>query len=199
MTYSNIPATSTPARNFPVDTISGEDFPRSKTVLGTEGAATEWLAGSGSDANGARVAMSTEDRALLGLTNASAAADETANTGLNGLLKGIFARLRATLTVAPTVLGQSTRAYSYAAGQRLTTSGAGQVRSTAITATEVLLHPSIRGFIRVGDSAVVATVGAGSIPLAADEKFHLQITSGQFVSFIRDGGTDGSLTIMPVA
>jgi hypothetical protein len=93
----------------------------------------------------------------------------------------------------------TTRAYQFASGQRITTSGTGQVRSTAIAATEVLLHASVRGFFRVGDGAVAATVGAGSIPLAADEKFHLRITSGQFVSFIRDGATDGSLSIVPVA
>ena len=93
----------------------------------------------------------------------------------------------------------TTRAYAFAAGQRITTSGTGQVRSDAVAATEVLLHPSVRGFFRVGDASVTATVGAGSIPLAADEKFHLRITSGQFISFIRDGATDGSLSIVPVA
>ncbi len=97
------------------------------------------------------------------------------------------------------VTATTTRAYGYAAGQRITTSGAGQVRSTAVTATEVLLHASVRGFFRVGDNSVTASVDAGSIPLAADEKFHLRITSGEFVSFIRDGATDGSLSIMPVA
>lgn len=63
----------------------------------------------------------------------------------------------------------------------------------------MLLHASVRGFFRVGDVSVTATVGAGSIPIEAGEKFHLRITSGQFVSFIRDGASDGSLTIMPVA
>jgi hypothetical protein len=46
---------------------------------------------------------------------------------------------------------------------------------------------------------VAAGVAAGSIPLESGEKFHLRITSGQFVSFVRDGAADGSLTIMPVA
>lgn len=101
--------------------------------------------------------------------------------------------------VAVQALATATRAYAYASGQRLTTSGSAAVRSTAITGTEILVHASVRGFFRVGDSNVTATVGAGSIPLEAGEKFHLQITSGQFVSFIRDGATDGSLTIMPVA
>ena len=105
----------------------------------------------------------------------------------------------ARLPVAVPVLATTTRAYGFAAGQRLTTSGAGQVRSAAVAASEVLLHASVRGFFRVGDSTVAASVGPGSIPLGADEKFHLRLTSGQFVSFIRDGASDGSLTIMPVA
>jgi hypothetical protein len=96
-------------------------------------------------------------------------------------------------------LGRTTRAYDFGAGQRLTTSGAAPVRSAAISATEVLLQASVRGFVRVGDAAVAATVGAGSIPLEAGEKFHLQLAPGAFVSFIRDGTSDGSLTIMPVA
>lgn len=101
--------------------------------------------------------------------------------------------------VAVQTLATLTRAYDYAGGQRLTTAGAGQVRSAAVAASEVLLHASVRGFFRVGDAAVSASVGPGSIPLGADEKFHLRLSSGQFVSFVRDGASDGSLTIMPVA
>jgi hypothetical protein len=103
------------------------------------------------------------------------------------------------LPVAVQTLATATRAYNYGGGQRLTTAGAGQVRSLAVAASEMLLHASVRGFFRVGDAAVSASVGPGSIPLAADEKFHLRLSSGQFVSFIRDGASDGSLTIMPVA
>jgi len=199
MTYSNIPATSTPARNFPVDTISTEDFPRSKTVLGTEGTATEWHAGNGAAANGARVAMSDEDRTLLGLTNATAAADETANTGLNGLLKGIFARLRGTLTVAPTAFGQTTRAYDYANGQTVT-AGATSSASTAITASEVCLHNAgtVRVYVRTGAATPVATVNGQSLPLEPGEKLHIRITSGHLVAAIRDGASDAAIRILPV-
>lgn len=105
----------------------------------------------------------------------------------------------ARLPVAVPAVATTTRAYGFAAGQRITTAGAGQVRSAGIAAAEVLLHASVRGFFRVGDAAVAATVGAGSIPLESGEKFHLRLTSGQFISFIRDGASDGSLTIMPVA
>lgn len=105
----------------------------------------------------------------------------------------------ARLPVTVPAVATSTRAYDWAAGQRLTTAGSGAVRSAAIAAAEVLLHASARGFVAVGGAAVVASVGAGSIPLEAGEKFHLRISSGQFVSFVRDGGSDASLTIMPVA
>jgi hypothetical protein len=130
---------------------------------------------------------------------ATSAAQTTTNASLASI-DGKFAALESgRVPVAAQRLATTTRTYDFASGQRITTAGAGQVRSTAVAATEVLLHASVRGFFRVGDSAVAATVGAGSIPLAADEKFHLQITSGQFVSFIRDGASDGSLSIVPVA
>lgn len=105
----------------------------------------------------------------------------------------------ARLPVAVQARATTTRRYNYPGGQRLTTTGAGQVRSAAIAATEVLLHASVRGFFRVGDNTVTASAGAGSIPLEAGEKFHLEIASGEFISWIRDGASDGSLTIMPVA
>jgi len=110
------------------------------------------------------------------------------------------AQIRAVpLPVAVPDLATTTRAYGFAEGQRITTSGTGQVRSAAVAATEVMVHASVRGFFRVGDASVAASVGAGSIPLAADEKFHLRIVAGQFISFVRDSASDGSLTIMPVA
>lgn len=46
------------------------------------------------------VALSDEDLAALGPVNSAPAADETAATGINGLLKGILARLRNTLSVS---------------------------------------------------------------------------------------------------
>lgn len=90
----------------------------------------------------------------------------------------------------------TTREYNYPVGQRIASLTA-QTRSTAIAATEVMLHASQRCFVRAGDLAVSATVGAGSFPLETGEKFHMRITSGQFISTIRDT-TDGFLTIMPV-
>lgn len=130
---------------------------------------------------------------------ATSAAQTAGNTSLSSIDGKTPALVGGLVPVSVQTVATTTRAYAYADGQRITTAGAGQVRSTAVAASEVLLHPSVRGFVRVGDSAVAATVGAGSIPLAADEKFHLRITSGQFISFIRDGATDGSLSIVPVA
>lgn len=153
------------------DEVGGVHHPIGKTAWGADGTVVQTA-----DANGARLPVKV---------------GEALPAGNNNIGDVDVASVPVTAT--------TTRAYGYAAGQRLTTAGAGQVRSTAVTATEVLLHASVRGFFRVGASDVVATVGPGSIPLAADEKFHLRITSGEFVSFIRDGATDGSLTIMPVA
>lgn len=87
-------------------------------------------------------------------------------------------------------------AYNYAAGQRLSYTAAA-ARSTAVTGTGVLLISSTRCFFRIGNSAVNATAGAGSIPLAADVPFHVALASGEFVSVIRDT-VDGNLTVVPV-
>lgn len=90
-----------------------------------------------------------------------------------------------------------TRLYLYENGQYLTTSGSAAVRSTEIKERRILLHAvGGSGFFRIGGSTVTATVGAGSIPLEQGEKFHVDIDSGQFVSWIRNGATDASLTII---
>lgn len=90
-----------------------------------------------------------------------------------------------------------TRRYLFASGQRLTTSGAAAVRSVALPQCErVCLHASGRGFFRLGGSTVTATVGAGSMPLEAGEKFHIDVEAGEFISWIRDGSVDASLTII---
>jgi hypothetical protein len=105
----------------------------------------------------------------------------------------------ARLPVAVQRIATTTRAYADAAGQKITTAGAAQVRSATIVATEVMLAATVDGYFRVGDAAVVAADAAGSTPISAGEKFHRQINSGQFVSFIRAGAADGSLFIVPVA
>jgi hypothetical protein len=178
---------------FATDEIAGVHWPFAKLAFGAADSALRVA-----DVDGFRLPVS------LGGSLPGFAATPTFNLGsaptlsVTGPLTD--AQIRAVpLPVAVPDLATTTRAYAYADGQRITTSGAGQVRSTAVAATEVLLHASVRGFIRVGDSSVAASVGAGSIPLAADEKFHLRLGSGQFISFVRDSASDGSLTIMPVA
>jgi hypothetical protein len=130
---------------------------------------------------------------------ATSAAQGSGNASLANIDAKLAALEAGRMPVAVQALANGTRAYDFAGGQRLTTAGPGQVRSAAVAAGEVLLHASVRGFFRVGDAAVAASVGPGSIPLAAEEKFHLRLTAGQFISFVRDGASDGSLTIMPVA
>lgn len=195
---------------FATDEIAGVHFPYAKLAFGAEDTAI-----AVADAIGARLPVTVGGTVTVagGLTNAelraasvaitaaglplpAGAASETSLAAVNakfGALEGGRA------PVAVQTLATTTRAYDFASGQRLTTVGAGQVRSTAVAASEVLLHASVRGFFRLGDGTVSASVGPGSIPLAADEKFHLRLISGQFVSFVRDGASDGSLTIMPVA
>lgn len=87
--------------------------------------------------------------------------------------------------------------YDYASGQSLTTSGTA-ARSTAITATAVLIHARKACFFRVGNSSVNATTGAGSIPLEDGEKLHIAINSGEYISVIQDT-TTGAVAIVPVA
>jgi hypothetical protein len=178
---------------FATDEIAGVHWPFAKLAFGAADAALRVA-----DADGFRLPVS------LGGSLPGFAAPPVVNIGtaptlaVSGPLTD--AQLRsAAVPVAVQALATTTRAYDFAAGQRLTTAGSGQVRSAAVAAAEVLLHASVRGFFRVGDAAVAAGVGAGSIPLAADEKFHLRITAGQFISFVRDSSSDGSLTIMPVA
>ena len=210
---------------FATDEIAGVHFPYAKLAFGADDmaiavadvagsrlpvavAGTVTVAGGLTNAElraaAVPVSFSGQSVGITGTVAISAAAlplpagaaSETSLAAVNAKL-GALEGGRA--PVAVQTLATTTRSYDFASGQRLTTAGAGQVRSVAVAASEVLLHASVRGFFRVGDSAVSASVGPGSIPLAADEKFHLRLASGQFVSFIRDGASDGSLTIMPVA
>lgn len=195
---------------FATDEVGGVHFPYAKLAFGGDDVAI-----AVADAAGARLPVTVAGTVTVagGLTNAelraaavpisAAALPLPAGAASEASLAAVNAKFAALESgrapVAVQNLATTTRAYNFPGGQRLTTAGAGQVRSAAVTASEVLLHASVRGFFRVGDSAVSATVGAGSIPLESGEKFHLRITSGQFISFIRDGASDGSLTIMPVA
>jgi len=84
----------------------------------------------------------------------------------------------------------------YGAGlSRLAVGSASARTASGITAEEVLVHPSVRCFIRVGGSTVTATTN--DIPLEAGEKFHLGLSSGQYIAVIRDT-EDGFLNLVPV-
>ena len=116
----------------------------------------------------------------------------------NGARLPVLATLAGTPPVAVQTLATTSRAYG--ASQRIATSGAGSVRTAAgIAATEVTLIATVDGFAAVGDGTVAAADAAGSFPVFAGLPFTLQITSGQFIAFIRAGSTDGSLFILPVA
>lgn len=94
----------------------------------------------------------------------------------------------------PSVLAQTTRAYDWANGQRVAV-GAVSAQSAALPAGEVLLCAKERCFITFGADPT-ASAAAGSIPLEAGEKLHIQHPGGK-IAVIRDV-TDGFLSILPV-
>lgn len=84
---------------------------------------------------------------------------------------------------------------AYATGERVSV-GAASAQSSAIAATEVLLHATVRCFVLAGAAPTAANTT--SIPLEPGEKFHMRITSGHKIAVIRDTA-DGFLNINPVA
>lgn len=88
-----------------------------------------------------------------------------------------------------------TRAYDFAAGQRPAVSGTSN-RITLARTPEVLLTANTRCFVRLGDSTVTATAGAGSIPIENGEKFHLQLNGATHLAVIQDTAA-GFLTVVP--
>jgi hypothetical protein len=130
--------------------------------------------------------------AVLGAQDEAVAASDTATSGVFGLLKRIAQRITALIAALPFSV---TRYYNYAGTQRIVV-GAGGTRSTAITGTEVLLHANTRCFFAVGDVTVTASAGAG-VPLESGEKFHLRITTGQFLYVVQDTA-GGFISIVPV-
>ena len=90
---------------------------------------------------------------------------------------------------------QSTRLYDFAKGQRLTVTGANVV-SDPIMAKELLLIATKAMYITVAATDPVANNAAGSIPLLAGEKFHMQFTPGQRLAAVKDT-EDGSLFVVP--
>lgn len=100
--------------------------------------------------------------------------------------------------------GSGSREYNFAQGTR-TAVGAASSAAVAIgtlgASRELMLIASTRCFVRFGGAGVAdAAAGAGVLPLAADERFHIRIPAAGVTHFkvIRDSA-DGFLTAIPVA
>lgn len=114
------------------------------------------------------------------------------------VLKGIFGKLAAALSVTPTKLGQTSRLPLWATGQVITTS-ATTAKTAALTGTEVIISPTADVWVNIGtQSSIVATKGAGSMFLPKGRLYMFQITSGQGVAAIMDT-VAGVVTVHPVA
>jgi hypothetical protein len=95
------------------------------------------------------------------------------------------------------VFDNSTRRYNFS-GSQYAAVGAASARLGPFDSEEILVHPSTRTHINVGGSGVVAANGTGNMPIEAGEKFHLRITSGQYVAFIQDSAV-GVIAVVPTA
>ncbi len=151
-----------------------------------------------------RITQANEDQALIGATNSSAAADETAVTGLNGLLKGIFARLRGNLSVSPTVLGTSSRSYAIANGvrQAFTSTASAEFSFPALGASrEVRIAASARCWIRWGTAGSVADPSPSGtcLVIEANAPEVVQIPAGVNAWKVIRDTADGNILMTPVA
>lgn len=128
----------------------------------------------------------------------------TSQSGYQDTLEAGLASILAKIIAAPAteakqdttnaeIIRMGTR--TYGAIQRVAVAAA-SAQSTAITATEVLLHASTKCYVLAGASPTAAATT--SIPLEAGEKFHQRITSGHKIAVIRDA-LDGFLHIAAVA
>lgn len=195
---------ATMAQSIPVTIASNQS---ALSLTGTVGL----LVGGSSAAGGSgavststlRITQASEDQALIGATNSAAAADETTITGLNGVLKGIFARLRGTLTVAPTILGTTTREYSLANGLRTaftSTSTAAAGLPALGTSREVRLAASARCWVVWGSSGVAAAAPEStSFVVEANTPEVIRIPSGATHFRVVRDSADGFLLMTPVA
>lgn len=99
--------------------------------------------------------------------------------------------------------GSGTREYNFAAGTR-TVAGLNSSTAVAIGALgpsrELMLHCSVRCFVRFGDSNVApATLDAGQLCLEARERFTIRVPEGvTHFRVVRDDAFDGNLIATPV-
>jgi hypothetical protein len=84
----------------------------------------------------------------------------------------------------------------YGAGVRQAV-GSTSAATSAISAGEVLLHASVKCFVKAGTDPT-AVANGDSIPLEIGEKFHMRIAHGEKIAVIRDTA-DGFLHVVPVA
>lgn len=84
----------------------------------------------------------------------------------------------------------------------------GNIRDVAFTGTsarvgpfddydEVILDATVRCYIKVGDSTVVATAGNGNLSMNPTGKSIIRIPRGCYIAVIQAGGA-GTLNIAPV-
>lgn len=85
---------------------------------------------------------------------------------------------------------------AYGTTERVLVNASGAATAAGIAATEVMLHATVRCFVKAGGGSPAAT-STDSIPLEAGEKFHMRITSGHKIAVIRES-TDGYLYVTPV-
>lgn len=171
---------------------------------GGDGAITGPL-GRGADAVGVGVALSTEDVAILGLTNETAASSDTATAGLNGRLQRIAQRITSliasTLTVANTPLtnfgaGEYETVAASQTGQPLGATGATGdyisgilvIPATTSPGNVILLDNAISITVFTGGASSVSNLVPFFIPLGMiSVSGAWKITTGASVSCIGIG------------
>ena len=185
---ADLPLPTGAATSAKQDTLIAKDFATQTTLA----AVLEKLSGD--------PATQTTLAAVL----AKLSSDPATDTGLSAIATILEGTLAVSAMTLPLPAGASTeaslnlvgtRAYDDASGQHVAYDGAAQ--SEAITGTEVTVVASTDCYIAFGTNPT-ATVGAGSMFLAAGVPFTRRITSGWKVSAIKSA-TAGALSILPVA
>lgn len=202
-------------------TLDGSDIVPHHNLDKLGGKTPNYGAGAaGTDTLRTVTASDSPDVVALGAVGDAAVTNPASSGSVIALLKGLITIVGATLmgfvdgletligstnTKLDTLAGYldgvegkldtvGTRAYG--AGSRVAI-GTSQSDSSAITATEVMLHATADCYVLAG-SAPDAAIDGTSIPLVAGEKFHMRITSGHKISVIGPVAT-GHLYIFPVA
>lgn len=174
--------------------------------------------GGGSGHSSAQLAELEAINADLGAPADAAATSDTGTFGVIPLVKRLLQNWTTLLARIPALqsgnvpvvttasvadpTGNGTRGYDFANALRqafTSTSTAAVALPTLGGSRELMLMPSTRCFVRLGDSGVAAAAAAaGNLALAADERFHLRIPAGvTHFRVIRDAA-DGNLSVTAV-